>query len=499
MNRRKFLLGSLSVAGAASVARSAHALDTLPAAVPSQSNLTSEVEAEIARAVFPKNFMWGSATASYQVEAARKADGKGESIWDRFAHTPSIIKGAATGDVACDQYNLYKQDIALMKTLGLKSYRFSIAWPRIQPTGTGPVNAKGLDHYKRLTDELLAAGIRPMCTLYHWDLPQALEDKGGWPNRDTAAHFTEYAQIIAKALGDRIETWAIFNEPWVFTMLGYGNGIHAPGKKDFGQFLKASHTVNIAQGEAFRAMKAIAPKAKIGSAFSMSPAAPKTNSEADKAAAARFHAMNNIWFVDTALHGKYPDAFVNGVPYEALGFKPGDDKLMRAPLDWMGINYYNRSILAAEPVKPDAPVNFAAMGFNQSRGMEGPITDNGWEVWPKGIYDIVMQITREYNKPIIEITENGCAYGDGPDVTGRIPDKQRIDFYLGHLAELGRAIHDGADVRGYHAWSLMDNFEWAEGYSQRFGLVYVDYRDQRRIVKDSGHWYSRVAKTNKLA
>jgi len=481
------------------VPQSARALESLPAAVPGQPNMTPAVAAEVGRATFPKNFLWGSATASYQVEGAWKADGKGESVWDRFAHTPSIIKGAATGDVACDQYNLYRQDIALMQRLGLKSYRFSIAWPRIQPKGTGAVNEKGLDHYKRLTDALLAAGIRPMCTLYHWDLPQALEDKGGWPNRETAAHFTEYAQIVTKALGDRIPSWAIFNEPWVFTMLGYGQGIHAPGKQDFGLFLKASHTVNVAQGEAFRAMKAVAPQAKIGSAFSMSPAAPRTDSTEDKAAAARFHAMNNIWFVETALRGKYPEAFVHGVPYEALGFEPGDEKRMRAPLDWMGINYYNRSILSAEPVAAGTPVGFAAMGYNQSRGMEGPITDNGWEVWPRGIYDIVMQITREYDRPVMEITENGCAYGDGPDVTGRIPDQQRIDFYRGHLAELARAVRDGADVRGYHAWSLMDNFEWAEGYSQRFGMVYVDYRDQRRIVKDSGHWYSRVAKTNRLS
>ncbi len=450
--------------------------------------------ADIAAAQFPKDFWWGTATAAYQVEGAWNVDGKGESIWDRFSHTRGKVKGAATGDVACDQYHLYKEDIALMKRLNQKSYRFSASWPRIQANGVGPANQKGLDYYSRLTDALLAAGIRPMCTLYHWDLPQALEDQGGWPNRETAAKFADYAAIVTKALGDRIDTWAIFNEPWVFTHLGYASGVHAPGKTGgIPAFLKAAHTVNLGQGDAFRAMKAISPKAKIGSAFSMSPGEPATDSEADKAATARFHAVNNVWFLNTALKGKYPDAFVGGNPEQVMGVQPGDDKRMTAPLDWVGINYYRRSIISA-------PLPGSQVPFDQHDGFDGPLTEFAWEVWPKGLYDIVTTISNEYDKPIIEITENGCSYGDtpyGPN-GGHVPDVRRTEYYRGHLAELARAMRDGANVRGYHAWSLLDNFEWAEGYSQRFGLTYVDYRDQKRTPKDSALWYAKVATSGRL-
>jgi beta-glucosidase len=358
------------------------------------------------------------------------------------------------------------------------------------------VNQKGIDFYSRYVDALLEANIRPMCTVFHWDLPQTLEDKGGWPNRETYKYFADYAGIVSKALGDRVQTWAIFNEPVVFTMLGYGTGIHAPGKKDPMLFLKAAHTVNLAQGDAFRAMKAAAPKSKIGSAFSMSPGTPATQSAADKAAAARFHAINNIYFLETALHGRYPDAFEGHSPDAIMGMRPGDDKIMRAPLDWVGINYYNRHIVA-DAGQGGEPI----VHFNEWMPTVGPITYNGWEVWPRGIYDIVTQISQEYNRPIIEITENGCSYADGPLPTemNRVPDPRRIEYYKGHLAEVSRAIKDGADVRGYHAWSLLDNFEWAEGYSQRFGLVHVDFRDQRRTIKDSGHWYAKVAATGRLA
>lgn len=500
MNRRHFLTGSLAFGSSIFAHRGL--------AVPNnflldQAVKSSQPPIDVAGARFPEHFFWGTATASYQVEGAWNASGKGESIWDRFAHTPGKVKGGATGDTACDSYHRYKEDIALMKQLNQKSYRFSISWPRIQPTGEGPVNQQGIDFYSRLVDALLEADIRPLCTLYHWDLPQALEDKGGWPNRDLAGRFAEYAGIVTKALGDRIRNWAIFNEPWVFTYLGYGIGVHAPAKTDFELFLKASHTVNIAQGEAFRAMKAASSLAKIGSAFSMSPAKPATESEDDKAAAARFHAFNNVWFLHTAMHGNYPKAFAGETPLEVMGFRAGDEKLIQAPLDWVGINYYVRSIISAAP-SSTAPagkkVTEAAMQFNQQSGHEGPLTEFGWEVWPWGLHDIVMQITKEYNKPIIEITENGCSYGDTPfaGASGHVPDTKRTSFYRNHLAELARAIKEGADVRGYHAWSLLDNFEWAEGYSQRFGIVYVDFRDQKRTIKDSGLWYAKVAASNIL-
>jgi len=489
MQRRIFLKNSATWMAGTALAGYAHA------AMPEAPTLAGPQA--LPGPAFPKGFFWGVATASYQVEGAVHEDGRGESIWDRYAHTPSKIRGAATGDVACDQYHRYKEDVALMKRLGIKSYRFSVAWPRIQPTGRGYVNQPGVDYYSRLVDELLAAGIRPVATLFHWDLPQALEDQGGWPNRELAQPFADYSSVVAMALGDRVKQWAIFNEPWCISMLGYGIGFHAPGRASFVDYLKAAHTLNLAQGAAFRAIKAVRPDAKVGGAYSVSPGAPKTSSPEDVAAAVRYNAHNNIWFLDPALKGTYPKAFVGETPFAAMNFKPGDEALMRAPLDWIGVNYYNRHIISASGDQhahgPDPSYN--GLGFNQPMGAEGPLTENGWEIWPQGMYDIVTQLHREYALPM-EITENGCAYSDSPDVHGRVPDVRRIEFLRGHLAALQRSIADGADVRGYHAWSLLDNFEWEQGYSQRFGLVYVDYRDQRRIVKDSALYYARVAAAN---
>jgi beta-glucosidase len=444
---------------------------------------------------FSKDFLWGAATASYQIEGAWNEDGKGESIWDRFAHTVGKVKGGDTGDVACDSYDRYKEDVAIAKQLNLKSYRFSVSWPRIQPTGSGKPNEKGLDYYKQLTDALLEAKLRPLCTLYHWDLPQALQDAGGWPNRDLVGRFTEYTGIVVRALGDRISHWCIFNEPWVFTFLGYARGVHAPALQNFTDCMRATHVVNIAQGEAFRAIKAANAKSEVGTAFSMSYCQPATSSEADREAAARAHAIGNIWFLDPALKGEYPKAFVAINPLEVMGVKPGDMDLCRAPFDFLGINYYRRQIVAAAP----AGAGEAAAGALNYDGHEGPLTDFGWEVWPDGFYEMIMQITREYKKPILEITENGCSYLDGPYAEGYVPDPRRIDFLRGYLSALGRAVKDGANVRAYHHWSLLDNFEWAEGYTQRFGLAYVDFRNEKRTIKDSGHWYAKLAATGNLA
>src|SRR5271168_4704067 len=342
--RRDFLAAALGAAAASALPGAGDAF-ALPAHDTGRSPMPGGAP-EIAPAKFPKKFLWGTATASYQVEGAWNEDGKGESIWDRFAHTQGKIKGAATGDVACDQYHLYPQDIAILKRLNQKSYRFSISWARIQSTGTGAPNPKGLDHYSRLVDAVLEAGIRPFCTLYHWDLPQALEDRGGWPNRDLAGFFADYAGILAKNLGDRITVWAPFNMPWTFTYYGYGVGVFPPARSNFNEFLKAAHTVNLAQGEAFRAIKAASSKATVGSAYGMAPAYPKTRSEADRAATARYHAMNNLYFLNPAMHGEYPKAFVGATPYEAMGYKDGDDKIMKVPLDWVGIHYYTRRIVS---------------------------------------------------------------------------------------------------------------------------------------------------------
>jgi beta-glucosidase len=483
-SRRDFLGGLLGAAAVTSLPASARGLGGLPAApnvfVPYQ---------------FPKDFLWGVATASYQVEGAWNVDGKGESIWDRFSHTVGKVKGADTGDVACDFYHRYKEDVELAKKLNVKSYRFSISWPRIQADGTGAANPKGLDYYKRVADTLHEARIRPLATLYHWDLPQKLQDAGGWPNRDMVGRFTDYCGIVTRALGDRISHWCIFNEPWVFTFLGYDWGIHAPALKDFAATMRATHVVNLSQGQAFRAIKAVNPKFQVGTAFSVSNFEPATSSAEDKAAADRAHAIGNIWFLEPALKGVYPNAFPNGNPYDLICVQSGDMDLCKAPLDFVGINYYRRQLVSAIPIGSGDE----STGVHAFDATAGPLTDFAWEVWPDGFYELLMRISREYNKPVIEVTENGCSYLDAPDVHGHVPDARRIDYTRGYLSALGRAMKDGANIRGYHHWSLLDNFEWAEGYAQRFGLVYVDFRDQRRIVKDSGYWYGKLAESGSLA
>src|SRR5580658_7787913 len=343
MDRRNFIKSSLLTGSSALFAGPEFAARTFA----SQESVPGAVALpEIEGAHFPSDFLWGMASAAYQVEGAWNLDGKGESNWDRFSHTVGKVKGAATADVSCDQYHRYKEDVAILKRLNQKSYRFSTSWARVQPAGTGAVNQKGLDYYSRLTDALLEAGIRPFCTIYHWDLPQALEDRGGWPNRDLAAYYADFAGILAKNLGDRITTWAPFNMPWTFTYYGYGIGAFPPGRAKFDDFLKAAHTVNLAQGEAFRAIKAASSKATVGSAYGMAPAYPKTNSEADRAASERYHAMNNDYFLHTAMHGEYPKAFVGDPPYKEMGFMSGDEKIMQVPLDWVGFHYYTRRIVS---------------------------------------------------------------------------------------------------------------------------------------------------------
>jgi beta-glucosidase len=447
---------------------------------------------------FPKGFFWGTATASYQIEGAWNEDGKGESIWDRFAHTPGKIKNGDTGDVACDSYHRWREDLDLMRAMNLNSYRFSIAWPRIQPSGSGAVNEKGFDYYSRLVDALLEARIRPLVTLYHWDLPQALEDAGGWTNRDTAGRFSDYVQLVAQKLGDRVSDWMIFNEPTAFVDLGYLEGTHAPGRASLLDFLRATHVVNLAQGAGFRALKAARPTARVGTAFSMSSCEPATNSEADKLAAERAHAITNIWFLEPALRGRYPEA-LTFLPETAMRIQSGDMEKIRAPLDFIGINLYYRIIASGSGVieRTTHPQEWL-FPVKMDGGQQGPKTGFGWEVWPKALYDMVMRITRDYNRPVIEITESGCSYNNAPDASGAIHDSRRIEYHQGYLAALARSIVDGADVRGYHAWSLMDNFEWADGYSQRFGLAYVDFKTQQRTIKDSGRWYGKVAAANRV-
>jgi beta-glucosidase len=447
---------------------------------------------------FPNGFFWGAATASYQIEGGWNEDGKGESIWDRFAHTPGKIKNGDTGDIACDSYHRWREDVALARAMNLNSYRFSLSWPRIQPAGSGATNAKGIDYYSRIVDALLEARIRPFVTLYHWDLPQALEDGGGWPNRDTASRFADYVEVAARALGDRVSDWMLFNEADSFVDLGYLEGTHAPGRKSLFDFLRASHVANLAQGAGFRALKSVYSKARVGSTFWMSPCEPAGDSAEDKLAAERAHAMINTWFLDPALRGRYPDA-LTFLPERAMGIRSGDMETVRAPLDFIGINVYTRTITSS-------PAAFHRITHLQDwlfpvkmeGGEVGPKTDLGWEVWPKSMYDMVMRITRDYHRPAIEITESGCAYNDVPDAAGEIHDGSRISYHREYISAMARAIAEGADVRSYHAWSLLDNFEWAEGYSQRLGFAYVDFKTQQRTIKDSGRWYAKIAGENRI-
>lgn len=498
LTRRKFAHSALAAGAIAALptvfsgcTASSKAAGTTRSLASAKAKLSSTQDASPIS--FPKNFFWGAATAAYQIEGAWNEDGKGESIWDRFAHIPGKIKDGDTGDMACDSYHRWREDIALLQAMGLNSYRFSISWPRVQPDGSGLPNAKGVDHYNRLIDALLELHIRPLVTLYHWDLPQSLEDAGGWPNRDTAGRFADYTEVCARAFGDRVSDWVLFNEPLAFTYRGYLEGAHAPGRTSLLDFLRATHVVNLAQGGGFRAIKTTLPSARVGTAFSMSPCDAATDSDEDKIAAERAHALINLWFLETAMNGRYPSAFPL-LPETLMGIRPGDFEKMRAPLDFIGINLYYRTIASAVGIlqRVSSPQNWL-FPVNMTGGDEGPKTDSGWEVWPQAMYDMIMRIAREYHHPQIEITESGCAYNDGPGADGEIHDLLRIDYQRQYLGAVARAIAEGAEVRGYHAWSLMDNFEWSEGFSHRFGLAYVDFQTQRRTIKESGKWYGKVA------
>ncbi len=432
---------------------------------------------------FPQNFSWGTATASYQVEGAWDEDGKGESIWDRFAHTPGKVMNGDTGDVACDQYHRFKEDVALMKELNQRGYRFSISWSRIFPDATGKVNQAGIDYYSRLVDELLANGITPFPTLYHWDLPQWLQDQGGWGNRAIIEQFAIYARTCIDALGDRVKRWMIFNEPFIFTFMAYLSGMAAPGIRDSGLALRSSHIVNLAHAAAARAMRENGSADAIGTAFSMSASYPASDSAEDRAAAERHHAWNNDWFLRPIMMGAYPHAYLDqDRAMERMEIQPGDLEAMKEPLDFIGINLYSRTICADMPGGKN-------VGFQQVPG-PGPRTDYNWEVWPAAIYQMIMRVTKDYGRPPIYITENGCSDKTRPGADGRVHDEMRTNFYNGYIGQVGRALDEGADVRGYYAWSLIDNFEWASGYSQRFGIIDCDVENGgKRTIKDSGYWY----------
>lgn len=438
---------------------------------------------------FPGDFVWGCATASYQIEGAFNEDGKGPSIWDVFTHTPGNIVDGSNGDVACDHYHRYAEDVELMKTLKLKAYRFSISWPRIFPEGKGSINKKGLDFYKRLVDTLNSAGIIPFATIYHWDLPQALEEKGGWANLDTSKYFADYSYILFKELGESVPFWITLNEPAVFTYLGYGMGIHAPGKRDLGLAIKSTYSALLAHGLAVEAYRALGIKGQIGITLNLTPMYPASNREEDILSSRRMDLMWNRWFLDPVFKGSFPQEFVellnkNGIPFEV---DSEHIKKMSSKVDFLGINYYTRNIITYDPNVP----------LINARGIEPTSnkTEMGWEIYPEGLYELLTSIKKDYGDIPLYITENGAAFKDEL-INNSVDDPNREEYLKRHFYQAYRAIKDGVNLKGYFVWSLMDNFEWAYGYTKRFGIVYVDYPTQKRIIKRSGYYYRKVIEEN---
>ncbi|MEP7382927.1 MAG: family 1 glycosylhydrolase [Gemmatimonadota bacterium] len=468
-------------------------------------------------ALFPPDFLWGVATSAYQIEGALDADGRGRSIWETFSERPGAIERGETAAVACDHYHRLDEDLALIRDLGVGSYRFSIAWPRIQPSGVGALNRAGLGFYERLVDGLLEAGIRPFPTLYHWDLPQALEDSGGWAARDTASRFADYTALMLQALGDRVPDWSLFNEPFIFSSRGYLLGRYAPGRRSLHDFLRTVHVITMAHAEGFRAAKAARPDARVGSVFAMAPCEPAVNSENDRMATAYADAVFNRLFLQPLLTGAYPKPFLDSIPLQALGMRPGDMERIQVPLDFIGINCYYRLVVSSGGEnRPDLPYFlFDVLSDQRSTGghadmtvtdagtlrienafgrSDGKRTAMGWEIWPRALHDVLLSLTTEYAGIPIEVCESGCAFDEAPDENGVVVDTARIAYHAAHLRAVADAMRAGANVRSYHAWSLYDNFEWASGYRPRFGLVAVDYRTQQRTLKASARWYRDVCR-----
>ncbi|GGS67646.1 beta-glucosidase [Planobispora rosea] len=441
---------------------------------------------------FPPGFFWGTATAAYQIEGAAREDGRAPSIWDTFSRTPGKVVGGHTGEVACDHYHRYREDVAMMADLGMQAYRFSIAWPRIQPDGSGPANPRGLDFYERLVDELHDHGITPIVTLYHWDLPQSLEDRGGWTSRETAERFAEYAAVVYGRLGDRVQTWTTLNEPWCSSFLGYGCGIHAPGRAEPGAAFAAVHHLLLGHGLATAELRA-AGAAQVGITLNLAPI-----SGPDPEAIAIIDGLHNRIFLDPVLKGEYPaDVVERTRRFTDWSFvRDGDLDLISAPVDLLGINYYSPTRVETRAGQPANPVHPGSEGIAFVQGEEEK-TAMGWSVVPSGLTELLTRVARDYPGTPLVITENGAAFDDVL-TDGRVADERRIAYLDGHFRAAHAALTAGVDLRGYLVWSLMDNFEWAEGYAKRFGLVHVDYASQRRTPKDSALWYREVIRNNGL-
>lgn len=437
---------------------------------------------------FPSDFVWGTATASYQIEGAAQEEGRSPSIWDTFSRTPGKVINGDSGDVACDHYHRYVDDVRLMKSLNIAAYRFSTAWPRIIPAGRGQLNEVGLDFYSRLVDELLEAGITPFLTLYHWDLPQSLEDEGGWLRRGIHEDFAAYTDATTRALGDRVKHWITINEPWCIAWLGYGSGHHAPGKiaTTPAMPLMAAHNVNLAHGAAVQVIRANVPGAIVGIAPNTSPTLPVSDRAEDIDAARCHDGFYNRWFMDPVLKGSYPEDMVKDYSPYVPEIHPGDMELANQPLDFLAFNYYNGALVGASDTEAWPGLKFR----NHVRGDE--FTDMGWEVYPQGLYEILITLNERYGLPLY-ITENGAAYADVIAPDGEVHDADRVSFLERHFEQAQKAIEAGVPLKGYFVWSLMDNYEWAFGYTKRFGITYVDYATQQRIVKDSGKLLAKIA------
>ncbi|UCG83277.1 MAG: beta-glucosidase [Dehalococcoidia bacterium] len=450
---------------------------------------------------FPEGFVWGAATSAYQIEGAWNEDCKGESIWDRLCHTPGYIMDGSTGDVACDHYHRWAEDIALMKELGLNAYRFSISWPRILPDGRGQVNQIGLDFYNRLVDGLLDEGIQPFPTLYHWDLPQALQDEGGWAVRSTAEAFVEYADVVSRHLGDRVKHWITHNEPWAVVAMGYQRGTHAPGLKDYPASLQAGHHLMLSHGWAVPALRRNSAGAEVGITLILFPLVPGSSDTVVHPAFRRFDGYFNRWYLDPLYGRHYPTDVVadyieaGHLPSDGMTcIEPGDLEAIATPTDFLGVNYYTPVLLRSDipPGSDDEPL---ALLYH---GPEYEYTNMTMMVYPDGLSHLLKQVHFEYQPGKMYITENGASYSDGPGEDGRVCDQRRVKYLRDHFAAAHRAIEGGIPLAGYFVWSLLDNFEWNFGYAQRFGIIWVDYQTQQRIPKDSALWYKQVIAENGL-
>ena len=456
---------------------------TLGLAAVALPNITADEKARLAQR-FPAAFVWGVATSAFQIEGAAHEGGRADSIWDVFCRQPGVIADGSSGERACDHYHRLEADLDLIASLKVGAYRFSIAWPRVQPLGQGAWNEPGFAFYERLVDGLLKRGVAPHPTLYHWDLPQALQEQGGWPERATASRFADYAAEVARRLGDRVASIVTINEPWVVAALGHEAGIFAPGQKSRKAAIQASHHLLLGHGLALQAMRARAGNAQLGIVLNQSPIHPASDSMADRDKAQLDDGLLVRWYMDPLLRGSYPQDVLEHLGGDAPQVEDGDLGIIGGPLDLLGINYYTRGIATAGGVATLQP--------------GGDVTDMGWEVYPSGLSELLTRLHADYRLPPIYITENGAAYPDQP-VGGRVTDSARIKYLHTHIAAVADALEAGVDVRGYFTWSLLDNFEWAYGYTKRFGLVYVDYATQQRIPKDSALWYRDFLATSKHA